>query len=102
MPIAVLLAAALAATSSADYEALTAYDTVDLAPGIRGYFPQRTDTPMVSGNSIAIAGDDAVLVVDSGHFPAATRRMIADIRAWAGPKKPVRYLVNTHWHPDHN
>jgi glyoxylase-like metal-dependent hydrolase (beta-lactamase superfamily II) len=40
-----------------------------------------------------------VLVVDSGHFPSLTRKIIAEIRKLTN--KPVRYLVNTHWHADH-
>jgi glyoxylase-like metal-dependent hydrolase (beta-lactamase superfamily II) len=40
-----------------------------------------------------------VLVVDSGHYPSATRRIISELRSLA--KAPVRYLVNTHWHGDH-
>jgi len=56
--------------------------------------------PIVGGNSVAILGSDAVLVVDSGHFPDLTQRMIADIKSKTG--KPVRYLVITHWHDDHN
>jgi glyoxylase-like metal-dependent hydrolase (beta-lactamase superfamily II) len=53
----------------------------------------------VSGNSTAIIGADSVLVVDSGHFPSLTRKVIAEIRKLTD--KPVRYLVNTHWHADH-
>jgi cyclase len=46
-----------------------------------------------------VIGDDGVLVVDSSHFPTLARRMIADIRKLTA--KPVRFVVNTHWHPDH-
>ena len=53
----------------------------------------------VTGNSVAIAGDESVLVVDSGHFPTVTRRQISEIRHTF--EKPVKFLVNTHWHPDH-
>ena len=95
--LALLLAAAALAP---DYEQLIAYDTVQVAPGVTAFMPRRTDTAIVSGNSIAVFGDDGVLVVDSGHFPEATRRMIAQIRKVT--KKPVRWLVNTYWHSDHN
>ncbi|MFL5312434.1 MAG: MBL fold metallo-hydrolase [Myxococcales bacterium] len=80
-------------------DALTAYRTVKVADGIYAFMPLRTDTPMVSGNSVAVIGEAGVLVVDSGHYPSATRRMIGEIRALSNA--PVRYLVNTHWHGDH-
>ncbi len=54
----------------------------------------------MTGNSTVIIGKDAVLVVDSGHFPSLTRRQIDDIRRLTD--KPVAFVVNTHWHADHN
>ena len=51
------------------------------------------------GNTTVIVGDRSVLVVDSGYLPSSTREDIAQIRQWTA--RPVRYLVNTHWHPDH-
>ena len=51
------------------------------------------------GNTTVIVGERAVLVVDSGYLPSSAREDIAQIRQWT--QKPVRYLVNTHWHPDH-
>jgi glyoxylase-like metal-dependent hydrolase (beta-lactamase superfamily II) len=52
-----------------------------------------------SGNTTVVIGDRDVLVVDSGYLPSVAREDIAVIRKWTG--KPVRYLVNTHWHGDH-
>jgi glyoxylase-like metal-dependent hydrolase (beta-lactamase superfamily II) len=54
---------------------------------------------IVSGNTVAIIGDDAVLVVDTGQHPPLTRQIVADIRKLTA--KPVKYVVNTHWHNDH-
>lgn len=51
------------------------------------------------GNTLVVIGDREVLVVDSGYLPSSAREDIAQIRQWTD--KPVRYLVNTHWHPDH-
>lgn len=79
---------------------MTTYETVRVAEGVYGFIPPEDDTAFVSGNSVAILGDDGVLVVDSGHTPSTTARMIAEIRRLTD--KPVRFLVNTHWHPDHN
>ena len=41
-----------------------------------------------------------MLVFDTGNIPGSTRRQIAEIRKLTD--KPVRYVVNSHWHPDHN
>src|SRR5580692_8314728 len=79
---------------------MTTYETVKLAEGIVGFIPPENNTPFVSGNSVAIIGDDSVLVVDSGHAPSTTARIISEIKHMTD--KPVRFLVNTHWHPDHN
>ncbi len=51
------------------------------------------------GNTGVIVGDDGVLVVDSTFLPSRARSDIALIRKLT--PRPVRYLVNTHWHMDH-
>jgi cyclase len=79
---------------------ITSYETVKVADGIWAFIAPETQSGLVSGNSIAIIGDDGVLVVDTGMIPSLTRRMIAEIRQKTD--KPVRYVVNTHWHWDHN
>ena len=65
------------------------------------YVIRHKDAPDTNpqGNTTVIVGDRGVLVVDSGYLPSATREDIAQIRTWT--RLPVRYLVNTHWHPDH-
>jgi glyoxylase-like metal-dependent hydrolase (beta-lactamase superfamily II) len=53
----------------------------------------------LSGNSVAILSDDGVLVFDSNGTPETAASVLAEIRKLTG--KPVRYLVNSHWHWDH-
>lgn len=50
-------------------------------------------------NSGFVIGDDGVLVVDAFFSTAAARALIAEIRKLT--PKPIRYVVNTHYHLDH-
>jgi glyoxylase-like metal-dependent hydrolase (beta-lactamase superfamily II) len=78
---------------------LSEYQTVKLAEGVYAFVAPESKTPFVSGNSMVVIGKDGALVVDSTNVPSLARRMIAEIKRLTG--KPVRFLVNTHWHPDH-
>ena len=50
-------------------------------------------------NNVVVVNDNDVLIVDTGTTPAAARAFVADIRMLTD--KPIRYVVNTHWHYDH-
>jgi cyclase len=50
-------------------------------------------------NVAAQVGPDGVLVVDTGT-EAMGEKILAEIKKLAGDK-PIRYIVNTHAHPDH-
>ncbi len=50
------------------------------------------------GNTSVQIGDDGVLVVDTQFAPMADK-IVAAIRTLTD--KPIRYVVNTHSHPDH-
>lgn len=72
----------------------------ELAPGIHAIRHKDATADWPSGNSLVVEGEREVLVVDSGVLPSAAREDIAQIKQWTD--KPVRWLVNTHWHIDHN
>jgi cyclase len=96
--VAVLfLLAALPATAA---DVMKHFDTVKVADGVLAFIAAEPKSGLVNGNCVAVIGDDGVLVVDTGQFAPLTRRMIAEIRKHTD--KPVRYVVNTHWHWDHN
>ncbi|MGB6432340.1 MAG: MBL fold metallo-hydrolase [Candidatus Acidiferrales bacterium] len=55
---------------------------------------------VLGGNGTFIINRDNVLVVDTQERPSWAREVIAEIRQVT--PKPVRYVVNTHFHPDHS
>lgn len=55
--------------------------------------------PGVASNGAFIVTDDGVIVVDTHFRPSWARDLITEIRKTTS--KPVRYVINTHWHNDH-
>jgi len=93
------IASLLSSSTRAENAPKHTYQSVRVADGIVAFIASESNTGIVSGNCIAIIGDDGVLVVDSTSFPSHARQIIAEIRQMTN--QPVRFLVHTHWHPDH-
>ncbi len=53
-----------------------------------------------SGNTTVIIGERQVFVVDTCYLPSEARQDIAQIRQWTD--RPVSFVLNTHFHNDHN
>jgi len=73
-------------------------EKVEIAPGIYQFMTLR-DAYVRQLNSVAIVNDDDVLVFDTDTRPSSAQLILDEIRKITN--KPVRYLVNSHWHPDH-
>lgn len=74
-----------------------AYQFERIAEGV--YYATATGA-MVTGTNVAvIVNDRDVLLVDTATSPAATRALLDDLTLITD--KPVRYVVNTHFHYDH-
>jgi len=74
-----------------------AYKFEKIADGV--YYATATGSMVTGSNNVAIVGNRDVLVVDTGTTPAAARAFIEDLTLVT--TKPVRYVVNTHFHYDH-
>jgi glyoxylase-like metal-dependent hydrolase (beta-lactamase superfamily II) len=55
--------------------------------------------PAAGSNAGFVVGDNGVLVIDSFFDPAAAQALLGEIRRIT--PKPIRYVVNTHYHIDH-
>ena len=79
---------------------LAAEDLFDIKPIADGvYAAIAKPAYKVNCNAAIILLDDAVLVVDTHSKPSAARALIEQIKKLTD--KPVRYVVNTHFHWDH-
>ncbi len=71
-----------------------------VVPGVWALIVKPRTPGLAVSNAAVIELSDKVLVVDSHLSPSAAREAARLIVQLTG-NKPVRYLVNTHWHPDH-
>jgi glyoxylase-like metal-dependent hydrolase (beta-lactamase superfamily II) len=73
-------------------------ETVQLADGVY-QFITAPDGYVPNGNCVAVINENDVLVFDTFTRPSSADEVVAEIRKIT--PKPVRYVVNSHWHPDH-
>jgi len=95
-PAVICLTVMWAAPSSA--EIVVPVQKVQIADGIY-QFTTAPDGYVPNGNSVVIVNEHDVLVFDTFTRPSAARTVLAEIRKITD--KPVRYVVNSHHHPDH-
>ena len=79
-----------------DYEGL-AFEFEEVVPGV--YHARGTGALSVGSHGAVIVNEEDVLLVESHISPAAAYAVVDEIEALTD--KPVRYVVNTHYHFDH-
>ena len=87
--------AALAGSTSA--QTPLAHRFIPVAPDV--YSAVGNGTIETRSSNMVIVNQDDVVLVDTNITPEATRRLVNDIKTLTD--KPIRYVINTHWHYDH-
>src|SRR5882672_9444571 len=73
------------------------FDIKKVADGV--YAAVAAPAYKVNSNTAIIESDDGVMIVDTHSKPSAARVIVEHLRDLTS--KPVRYVVNTHFHWDH-
>lgn len=99
MALALVIACATAPPEeeTADAARPATHTFEEVAPGV--YFAQGTGEVNVGSNSMVVVNGEDVLVVDSHITPDAARELVVAIAGLTD--KPIKTLVNTHFHYDH-
>jgi glyoxylase-like metal-dependent hydrolase (beta-lactamase superfamily II) len=75
------------------------FDVQKLADNVYAVVRKEPPGLMVDANNLLIVRDRDVVVVDSNGAPVITREVLGALRKITN--KPVRYVINTHYHDDH-
>ena len=76
---------------------LPAHRFEKVADGV--YYATATGSVTIGSNAAVIVNDDDVMLIDPGISAAAATAFLADVKTLTN--KPVKYVVDTHYHYDH-
>jgi cyclase len=74
-------------------------DVTRLADGVYGLTWRAPLVDPIEANVLVIVNESDVVLVDSSFLPSTARRIVGEVKKVT--PKPVRYVINTHWHNDH-
>jgi cyclase len=74
-----------------------AFNFEKIADGV--YYATASGSMITGSNDVVIVNDNDVLLVDAGVTPAVGRALVQDVKLLSD--KPIRWVVNTHFHYDH-
>jgi len=94
--VALAVAWSVAAPGAFAAEA-TSYRFEKIAEGV--YFGQPNMPGTMNCNVMVVIGDKDVLLMDGGTERETAKKLVADVKTLTD--KPVRYVVNSHFHFDH-
>jgi quinoprotein relay system zinc metallohydrolase 2 len=102
-PSLILAALAMLDSATAAFAQQQELPVNSIADGVFVHNGQTAQMTRENAGAIAnvgfIVGEDAVAVIDTGGSLREGRQLMAAIRARTD--KPIRYVINTHAHPDH-
>jgi cyclase len=75
------------------------FNVEKIADGVYALIRTEPASLWFNPNNVFIIGKSDVIVVDSNISSEYTREVLAELRKLTD--KPVKYVINTHWHEDH-
>ena len=91
------MAGLVALSAAASAQAPLPFELKQIGPGV--YAAIDGPEHKAGSNAGFVIGDDGVLVVDAFFTTDAARALVGEIRRLTS--KPIRFVVNTHYHADH-
>jgi glyoxylase-like metal-dependent hydrolase (beta-lactamase superfamily II) len=97
--VAVVVAAVAAIVPVSSQSDTPDFEIQKVVDGVYAAIRRKPPGLMFDANSIFIVNDADVIVVDTNITPTSAKATIAALKKLT--PKPVRTIINTHWHDDH-
>jgi len=75
------------------------FEVQKISEGVYAVLRKEPPGLTVNGNCVLIINEEDVIVVDTTLTPGSAREVLNELRKLTS--KPVKYVINTHWHDDH-